>query len=271
MRRAKKTPKTALVLSGGGSRGAVEVGMLKILHEKLVPDVLIGTSVGAINAAMYAGGLSPAEIEEQWQHITGRRVFPFNWQILYLYGRILSLSHPFGLKKILRKALPVKTFEECRIPLHINATDLASGTSHFFSSGNLIDAILASSAIPPYYPPYAVDGRKYIDGGVTNVIAIEEAARLGCRQVIAIGTYGGEDPAKIWNIFRLSSYALGLVIKSKFENEVALESRSFPAKNVVLVNPAIPKHIGMTDFSHTKELILVGEETMRKALPKIRF
>ncbi len=262
--------KTALILSGGGSRGAVEVGAMKVVLKKIRPDVIIGTSVGAINAAAIAAGGDAKELERVWLSMTSRVAFPFNWQVLYLYGKIMSISHPFRLKRVLEKTLPVKTLEECTIPLFINATELLTGKPVMFASGNIIDAILASIAIPPYYPPYEIDGVKYIDGGISNAIAIEQAKALGCAQVIIVSTYGKELPAGVWNVFRLTSHALDIVLRSKLQNEVELETRAFSRHNVVFISPHIPGHIGVTDFRHTPELIALGEREARKHVHKIR-
>ncbi len=263
--------KTALVLSGGGSRGAVEVGVMKVVLKMIEPDAIIGTSVGAINAAAIAAGDDTETLEEVWLRMTSRVAFPFNWQIFYLYGRIMSISHPFRLKSVLEKVIPVKTFEECKTPLFINATKMLNGESVMFDSGNIIDAVLASAAIPPYYPPYEIDGVKYIDGGVSNAIAIEQAKALGCKQVIVVSTYGEELSSNIWNVFRLTGHALDLVLRSKLQNEVELETKSFSKQNVVFISPHIPSHISITNFEHTKELIAIGEREARKHVHKIHI
>ena len=186
--------KTALVFTGGGSRGAVEVGALKAIANRIRPDAVIGTSVGAINAAFYAAGVTPMELERLWLRLTSHFVFPINWDFIWRPWKARSISHSGNLKRFLSDNLPVKTFEECQIPLYINATALRTGKSVFFSSGNIIEAVLASVAIPPYYPPHVISGAEYVDGGVSNVIAIDEAKALKCNQVIAVSTYESRSP-----------------------------------------------------------------------------
>jgi NTE family protein len=266
MQKKRNRLKTAVVLTGGGSRGAVEAGAMSVIDRRIKPDIIIGTSVGAINAAYYAAGVDVEEGKRLWRTITSRMVFPINWQVFSLSGKVRSLSHQYRLKRFLERKLPVKTFEECKIPLYINATELVTGKPVFFWSGNIVDAILASSAIPPYYPPWSIGGKFYIDGGISNVLALEAARNLGCKQVIAVSTYAEAEHSQLWNVFQLTSHALNLVMRSKFENEVEIESRGMSAKRIIIINPKIPANISITDFRHTDELIRLGEEEAERAL-----
>lgn len=234
------------------------------------PDMVVGTSVGAINAALYATGMRPEAIEKHWEKITNRVVFPVNWQFLYFFGRIRSLSHPYRLKRVLEDILPVKTFEECRIPLYITATELVSGRQVFFSSGKIIDAILASIAIPPYYAPYRIGDREYIDGGIGSILALEAANMLQCRQIIAISTYGNQESTESWNIFRVVTQALNIIMRHKFEDEIKLQEHDIEDREVLVIEPKIPPEITLRDFGHTKELIRLGEEEARKMVQYIR-
>jgi NTE family protein len=263
--------KTALLFTGGGSRGAVEVGVLKVLAKHITPDVVIGTSIGAINAAAYASGIPPEKIERLWiEHVTNRLVFPTNWEFLYKFGNVLSICHQRRVKRFLEWCLPAKTFEDCKIPLYINATELHTGKSTFFHSGNLVRAILASSAIAPYYGPYTINGVKYVDGGVSNAIAIEEAKALKCSQVIVISAYGEREDPRPWNIFRLSHHELTMVMRTRLQNEIRLESEAFQAKHVVVISPKVPEKIRITNFSHSEELIRLGEREAKKVVHRIK-
>ena len=268
-KKRRNSLKTALVFTGGGSQGAIEVGALKVLDKHITPDVMLGTSVGAINAALYAAGVSPLEIEEFWGHVDSRSVFPFNWQILYLLGSITSISHPYKLRRLIERTLPIKTFEECKIPLYINATELRTGKSVFFHSGSIIDAIMASSAVPPYYPPYSFNGVKYLDGALSNVIAIDEARKLKCDQIIAVSTYGQQQCTyKLWNVFQVASRVMNMTMLNKFHNELEIETRGL--KHVVLISPKFPSYIHINDFRYTKDLIRYGEEEAKRMLPRIK-
>lgn len=262
--------KTALVFTGGGSRGAVEVGALKAIANRIRPDAVIGTSVGAINAAFYAAGVTPMEMERLWLGLTNRFVFPINWDFIWRPWKARSISHPGNLKRFLSDNLPVKTFEECQIPLYINATALRTGRSVFFSSGNIVEAVLASIAIPPYYPPYVIGGAEYVDGGVSNVIAIDEAKALKCNQVIAVSTYDEQESGQLRNVFKLSSHVLHMVIRCKLHDELDLETKGFAHKHLTLIKPEVPANMQITDFSHTRHLIALGEEEAHRMLHHIK-
>jgi NTE family protein len=262
--------KTALVFTGGGSRGAVEVGALKAIATRIRPDAVIGTSVGAINGAFYAAGLTPTELERLWLGLTSRFVFPINWEFIWRPWKARSISHQENLKRFLRDNLPVETFEECKIPLYINATELRTGRSVFFLSGNIIDAVLASAAIPPYYPPRVVGGIEYVDGGVSNVIALDEAKALKCKQVIAVSTYDEQESGQLHNVFRLSSHVLHMVIRCKLHDELDLETKGFERKHITLIKPGVPANMHITDFRHTRRLIAIGEEEARRMLHHIK-
>jgi len=258
--------KTALVLTGGGSRGAVEVGAMKVIVNKYKIDAVIGTSIGAINAALYAGGCNPEEIEKIWLPVTTKMVFPFNWIFAIMPWKTRSISHTRGLRKFLNRVLPVKTFEECKIPLYINATEMLTGKSTWFSKGNIIEAILASSAVPPYYPPYKIGNVEYVDGGISNVIAIEEAEALKCKRVIAISTYDKQESGRIDNVFKLTGHVLHMLMRYKLYNELQMETKAFDRKNVIIIRPSIPSHFSITDFSCTKKLIKIGKKEAEDVL-----
>ncbi len=263
------TLKTALVFTGGGSRGAVEVGALKAIADRILPDAVIGTSVGAINVAFYAAGVTPRELERLWLGLTSRFVFPINWEFIWRPWKARSISHQGNLKRFLTDNLPVETFEKCKIPLYINATELRTGRSVFFSSGSIIEAVLASAAIPPYYPPHVVGGVEYVDGGVSNVIGIDEAKALKCEQVIAVSTYDEQESGQLCNVFKLSSHVLHMVIRCKLHDELDLETKGFGHKHITLIKPGVPASMHITDFSHTRRLIALGEEEARRMLHHI--
>src|SRR3989344_3680963 len=114
----KSRMKTALVLSGGGARGAFEVGVLRILETKIIPDVIIATSVGSINAAMYTTGHSPDAMEKIWLSLTKKMLFPFNRQLLYKFHLANSIANPAAERKFMFKYLGRKTFDDTSILLY---------------------------------------------------------------------------------------------------------------------------------------------------------
>ncbi|NLH24177.1 MAG: patatin-like phospholipase family protein, partial [Bacteroidales bacterium] len=160
-----------IAFGGGGTRGYYHAGVLKRLLELgYKPQIVAGTSVGAIVAAMYAQGLS-----------TGSMLDAFNVLTLkdFLAPRIpkeyLTDSKPVRL--ILEKTLKAKTFEELEIPLKIVATCLESGKEVVFDSGSLIDAIIASCSVPVVFPPVKIQGKHYVDGGVIRNVPVSVIRR----------------------------------------------------------------------------------------------
>jgi NTE family protein len=146
---------TAFVLSGGGSLGAVQVGMLQAITARGVePDLLVGTSVGALDAAYVAGdGASEASLDGLvaiWARLRRRDVFPLQPARLgaAVFGWVPSLCPNGALRRPIREHVAFERLEDSTIPLHVVATDVASGQEVLLSDGDAVDAILASAAIP---------------------------------------------------------------------------------------------------------------------------
>jgi NTE family protein len=186
-------PKTAFVLAGGGSLGAVEVGMLRTLAAAgLRPDFIVGASAGAINGAHFAADPSPAgvaRLEQVWRNITRRDVMPLGLRdLLRIAWRRDHMVDPSGLRRLLEKHLAYRRLEDAAVPVHVVATDRALGSEVLLSAGPVVDAVLASTAIPGVFPPVRIDGRELIDGGVANNTPISSALRLGARRIVVLPT-----------------------------------------------------------------------------------
>lgn len=176
----KTKPETALVLCGGGAQGAAEIGFYQAMVEQGVkPDFIIGTSIGAVNGAFIASGLDISQLKALWNGISEQKLYRFNPELLWKWGNASSLFKPTGIKRFLQQHLPVDTFEELDIPLTIVATDLQNAGSTYIDSGELLPALLASCALPVYFPPQIINGNQLVDGGITNNIPIDKATKLG--------------------------------------------------------------------------------------------
>ena len=114
--------KIGMVLSGGGARGALEVGAMKVILKKIMPDLIIGTSIGSINGAFVASGGTADELEEIWLHVSRRLLFPRNFSLFFKLFKAESMSKNINLKEILQRVMKKEHFEDCAIPLYINAT-----------------------------------------------------------------------------------------------------------------------------------------------------
>jgi NTE family protein len=184
---------TALVLAGGGSFGAVQVGMLKALVAAgVTADFVVGSSVGAINGACYAAAATAeniARLETLWRGITRNDVFPMSWRSMLGFAArrdFLSASH--GIRNLIERNLPYRNLEDAPIPIHIIATDLFSGEAVILSKGNAADAIAASCAIPVAFAPVRIGERLLIDGAVTSNTPVRVAVGLGARRLIVLPT-----------------------------------------------------------------------------------
>jgi NTE family protein len=186
---------TAFVLTGGGSLGAVQVGMLQALAERGTrPDVLVGTSVGALNAAFVAGhgwnASSLDQLEQVWRSLRRKDVFPTrpHHQLFGALGRRPSLFSNRRLRRLIEEHQRFTRLEDAPIPLHVIATNELDGTDVVLSSGDPVEAVLASAAIPGVFPPIERDGLILVDGGISNNAPISHAAALGCDHVVVLPT-----------------------------------------------------------------------------------
>lgn len=160
----------AFVLSGGGSLGAVQAGMLEALLERdIVPGVLVGTSIGAANAAFLAAEptLPRAQaLSDLWRSLTSREIFPLGpvrtLRALFKDGSLFATA---PLRRLIERNSPYSSIERALVPLRIVATDFVDGAEVVFDSGPVADAVLASTALPGVFPPHRVSGRLYLDGG----------------------------------------------------------------------------------------------------------
>jgi NTE family protein len=174
-------PRTAFVLSGGGNQGVSQVGMLRALLERgILPDVVIGTSVGALNGAVVATDPALPQIEHLehvWLGLTSERIFPGGalrraWNILRRDDHLISND---GLRDLLNGTLIADTFAELRVPLRVVTADLESGSELVFAAGELRPALLASAALPGIFPPVRLSGGLLVDGAVVNLVPISHA------------------------------------------------------------------------------------------------
>ncbi len=251
---------TAFVLSGGGSLGAVQVGMLAALDERgLRPDLLVGTSVGALNAA-YLGthGFDTPSVDQLatlWRGIRRSDVFPLDpvRQALAIAGRRPSLCSPEPLRRLVEANLPLSQLQDARIPLHIVTTDVMSGEEVLLSSGDAVSAVLASAAIPAVFPAVRRDGRVLMDGGVANNAAVSHAIALGAERIIVLPagvTCALAAPPR--TPLAAAMHALTLLIEQRLIVEVAHYA---DRADIIVLPPLCPLSVLAIDFSASNELL----------------
>ncbi|TMF99669.1 MAG: patatin-like phospholipase family protein [Chloroflexi bacterium] len=195
--------RTAFAISGGGARGAAQVGMLRALIERgITPDLIVGVSIGAWNGAWIA--YRPQldwvrQLEQVWRQVSRRTLDMVWWRAARnMVRRRPSLYEGGGLSRFVARHLQVNDFEDLAVPLHTVAIDLTMGTKAVFSHGALAPAVLASSAIPGVFPPVVIDGRQHVDGGLVDPTGLDTAIELGARRVYVLDSgYAGRLPAPL--------------------------------------------------------------------------
>ena len=186
-----REPRTAFVLGGGGVLGAHEVGMLRALEETGVrPDLVVGTSIGALNGVFVAAEPDTAveRLTSLWsddsvRDVFGARMFARLWT-LARSGTHLHSNEP--LRRMLDELLPVRTFEELAVPFQCVAAGIETAMAHWFTSGPLPPAVLASCAAPGLLPPVRIGDAHYFDGGLVHSIPVGRAVMLGATTIYVL-------------------------------------------------------------------------------------
>jgi NTE family protein len=199
---AQRTPETAFVLGGGGILGAHEVGMLRALAERgITPDLVLGTSIGAVNGAMFAADPTLPGVERLsglWQQSDLAEITAA--AVLRRVGTLVrSGTHLQSLELArarLREALPCRRVEDLTVPFQCVAASIERAAERWFTTGDLADVVLASCAVPGILPPVPLDGEHYIDGGIVNSIPVARAVALGARVIYVLQVGRLEKPLK---------------------------------------------------------------------------
>ncbi|MEI2640163.1 MAG: patatin-like phospholipase family protein [Microthrixaceae bacterium] len=251
---------TAFVLSGGGSLGSIQVGMLQALAIRgIAPDFLIGTSVGALNAAFIAGhGATEDAVDalaETWLGLDRGDVFPLDPTRLALatFGRASSICSNGPLERIIRANLTFERLEDAPIPLHVVTTDVSSGKEVLLSRGDAATAVLASSAIPAIFPPVELGGAVLMDGGIADNAAISQAIDLGAEIIYVLPTgYACALDKPPRSPLSAAVHALTLLIEQRLIVDV---ERYCGKVDIRVAPPLCPLEVSSIDFGHTGRLI----------------
>jgi NTE family protein len=263
---------TAFVLSGGGSLGAVQVGMLQALDEAgIAPDLIVGTSVGALNAAYVARRPWPGATDGLaaiWQHVSRPALFPFSASLALRAVRGSSnhaLSNA-GLAALVRRYLPYDRIEAASVRLAVVTTDLLTGREVVLTHGPVADAVLASAALPGIFPPVAVDGHLLFDGGLVDHTPLTVAARLGADRIFVLPTgYACALSAPPGSVGGMALHALSLALHQRLASDVAAFHEAIELR---VLPPLCPLAVSPADFTHTSELIRRGHTATTAWLDK---
>jgi len=256
--RARRRPHVAFVLSGGGVLGAAQVGQLRALIEAgVVPDLLVGTSVGALNAAAVAADPTPAGVDllaDVWLSLRGEDLFPGTrvQRALHFVRKGDHLYSNEGIRALVRK-LPIRTFEETQRPISIVAANLRTGAEHVFETGAIAPPLVATTALPGIFPPVLIEGELYVDGGIVNNVPISVAVELGARRIYVL-TCGAPKPTTL-EIRRPLDVLLQAFAHSRAARMDVDLRRFADEADIRFVPPPIPRPIRFNDTSHTQRLM----------------
>lgn len=270
----------AFVLSGGGNRGALEAGALIALAEREIrPDLLVGTSAGALNAAYFATNptLSGAlELAQEWRTVRRQDVFPGNWLTVawrFVTGRD-SLIDGRHLRRFIERRLPpgYRTFGDLAprgVRLYVTSANLNTATLYLYGedpSASLIDAVIASSALPATLPPFEAHGWQYVDGGVVANVPVSIAAAMGARTIYAVNVgYAGRTWENIRGAFPIVQRAIGVMMYQQLLNDLAVMSRRPEVELHHIILDGY-QEAPIWDFSPVPEMIETGRRLTHRYL-----
>ncbi|HKF76114.1 MAG TPA: patatin-like phospholipase family protein [Candidatus Dormibacteraeota bacterium] len=259
-----RPPRLAVVLGGGASLGAFEVGVLDVLARRgLVPDLLVGTSIGAINAAFWAFHPTPEMADrllQLWLACDRSTMIPDG--PVPIFGRLVQrkryLTTQSGVARAVSRGLPAEAaIEDAAIPLAIVAADADRGTKVVLRSGPVLPAVMASTAIPVLFPPASVGGRRLVDGGVVANCDVETAVEAGMTDVLVVDVLGDgpvNGDSRLWDV---AANTVGVMLRRQTELAVRACGRS---ARVALLRPRFAVRPGPSDFDMTAQLYRWGQE-----------
>jgi NTE family protein len=285
-------PRLALVLSGGGARGAAHIGVLKVLDELHVkPDLVVGTSMGSIVGGLYAAGWTPEEIEKTLLEIDWATMFVDKptrsersfrrkrddydflvqaklrfkgWKPYFPLSIVGGQRLGLMLHEIERESVATTDFDDLPIPFRAIATDMQLGELVVLDSGSLAEAMRASMAVPAVFAPVEIDGRKLADGGVVANLPVGVALDLGAERIIAVDISTPLSEEELQSLFDMLDQANSLLTVQNRRQDVA---RLRPSD--VLVVPQLGD-LSFSDFDRVAEGIDVGEAAAREIADRLR-
>jgi NTE family protein len=250
--------KTAFVFAGGGSFGAIQVGMLQsLVAHGITADLVVGSSVGALNGAFYAGDPTLKGVErlsEIWRGLKRQDVFPLTMRSLltFLWRRDFLIPHD-GIRKLIEDHIPFRRLEQAPLPVHIVTTDIISGDSVVLSEGSTSDAIVASTAIPGAFSPVHYRDYYLADGAISSNTPIRVAVAKGARRLIVLPTgHACANDAPPVGAVANALHALTLLIARQLVIE--LENLG-PEIEYYVIPPLCPLVGSPYDFSRTADHI----------------
>ena len=272
-RRLGGKPRTAFVLSGGASLGAMQAGMLRALYERgITADVLVATSAGGLNAAFVASRpqtvATAMALGEVWRDLRRPDVFPVHMPTIL--GALTNRGDHFvpcgPLRRLVATHLRIPRLEDAAVPLHLVAYDLLGGGEVRLSRGPTLEAVLAAAAIPGVLPPVPWGDHLLADGGVVNNTPISHAIELGAERIFILST---SDPGEPGSSTRPRGpldalvQACGVLVGARLEADLV---RYADAAELIVLRAANRTRVQPTNFGDAELLIAQGLRAARRQL-----
>lgn len=246
--------KTALVLCGGGAKGAIEVGFYRAIVEKGIKiDLVVGSSIGAINGAFISAGVAPYDLDIIWRNLRMDDLYGFNWNNVWKFFSSDSFYDHSRFRYFLKRYLPVREFESLQIPLIVPCTNLQTGEPVYLRNGNLIDALMASMAMPGVFPPQKCQDCQLVDGSVSDNVPIDIAVMEGATTILCM-EYTSERVTgrEVHGLVKIISRAFSIAMDRK----TICDIRYYRDKaRLIVLQPDFGMDVEILDFSHTAELL----------------
>jgi NTE family protein len=253
--RVLKAPKVALALGGGAARGFAHIGVVQVLEENGIKvDLVAGTSAGSLVAALYASGKSGAEMARLAETMDEGAITDWSFPLR-------GLIRGEALARYVRQQTGGKTIEQLPLPLGIVATNLHDGSGVLFRSGDLGQAVRASSAVPAVFQPVEIGTRTFVDGGLVAPVPVRYARQMGAEVVIAVDISSPPNPQTKTDPFSMLMQTVAIMGRSI--NSLELREAE------VVIRPDLTG-VASSDFSARRQAIAAGRAAAQAVLPRLK-
>jgi len=257
----------AFILSGGGNLGSIQVGMLRALLEAgIVPDVLVGASIGSVNAAFLAADPCLDQVlalEKIWTDLRSKDIF--SWNPLSIGGALLRRGAVFPSDRwrhFLERRIPYQRIEDAAVPLRIATTDFDDGASVILDSGSVVDAVMASTSLPVIFPPHRIGEHCYLDGVLSDQVPLKPAIEAGADTVYVLAVSSLAPPPDLRSAGGILRHSLTILLFPKIRLDAHAPSAEDDLQIIKI--PSGGAQVALTDMSRHGELIEQGyQETVR--------
>jgi NTE family protein len=255
-----KEPVIGLALGGGAARGFAHIGVIKVLEANgIKPNIIVGTSAGSVISAIYASGISAIELQQIAIDLDEATIT--DWTNPFS-GKMGGMIKGDALQSKVNQLVKNRPIEQMKIPLGIVATDLKTGNPILFQRGDTGQAVRASSSVPGIFMPTVIQGKEYVDGGLTSPVPIKFTRNLGADIVIAVNISSDPSDQQVSGI-------LGTLLQTTTIMGRSITNWELPLADVLVV-PQLPQ-MKSTDFKSRNAAILAGEIAMQQQMTQLKM